>query len=133
MFGYDEDVRNAEARQIVVQEHETWIIACCQTLAHRAKGAIENPGPKYVLLAFELEFFRAGGAEEVSNGTVGRELIDFWISAVWAINPIIDPPFRPRAGLLRTADVLRLHICENQLHTNTTTWLMLKYSRLLSQ
>jgi hypothetical protein len=70
-----------------------------QTLALRLESAIDNSGAKFAFLAFELEFFAARGAKEISERAVVREGSDLGVAAMRAKGPSADPSFRPRARI----------------------------------
>src|SRR3954466_5612880 len=59
----------------------------------------------------------AGGAEKISKRAVVRKGVYLFVAAVWAIYPRTDPSLRPRARILRAADVDRLGFFKAEFHS----------------
>ena len=46
-------------------------------------------------MTLKFEFLLAGGAEEIGNGTVIRERVDFGDTAIGTIHLLVDPTLGP--------------------------------------
>ena len=72
---------------------------------HRFVGAVGDRIAEAGFLAFELIPEAAGGTGEIAGFGVGDEAIEFWRTAIWAVEIVFGPGFRDDSSALGTAFV----------------------------
>jgi hypothetical protein len=116
LLRHDNEIRNFELLQIIVQEQEIRIITRSKSLTHTPKGAIKHLPAKAALLAFQLVFFITFCAKEICDWAIVLELSYCRVSAARAENPCPRPLFSPCPSPLRTAHIGSLSFLKTKLH-----------------
>src|SRR5260370_25763344 len=78
----DEEVGDAKALQIIVQQEKVRIVVRDQAGTHGAKRAVQDPGAKFSLGTLQFVLFAAIGTKEVGDRPVGFVLSHLGVAAV---------------------------------------------------